>query len=424
MPDKRLRRWQAAIFVSTWAAYAGFYLTRRNYAVAQPAILREFGWTETDVGVVITLYLTAYAIGQFVHGWLGDRFGPRRMLAFGFGATILLSVGLGFQGSVLGFGLLYGLNGFAQSAGWPNVTKAMTMWFPAANRGRVMGIWGTNYSFGDAFATALAAWMLGTWGWRSVFWGPAIAGLGVAVLVVLILRDRPEDVGLPPVQVSEPVAESEPLLESLKPLLDTRVLRLGAAYFCLKFVRYTFVFWIGLYLVGQLEFTDEQAGYLQVPFPLAGLLGSVAAGFASDLLFDARRAPVAVIMLILLGGALGLLLALPTDLSTEPILFGLGLRTLAFGGTLALCGFMLYGPDMLVSGTAAMDFGSTKAASRVAGFVNGVGSIGAALSGVVIGVVSGHGWTAVFALLVVLVLACTVVTATLWNARDESAVEA
>jgi len=41
-----------------------------------------------------------------------------------------------------------------------------------------------------------------------------------------------------------------------------------------------------------------EAAYLQIPFPFAGLLGSIAAGFASDLFFDARHAPVAVLMLL------------------------------------------------------------------------------------------------------------------------------
>ncbi len=413
-----LRSRQVVIFVATWATYAGLYLTRKNYAVAQPSFAAEFGWTEADLGPVITAYLTAYAIGQFVHGWLGDRFGPRRMLAVGFAGTALLSAALGFAGTVAAFGLLYGLNGGFQSAGWPNVTKTMTAWFPVAARGRVMGLWGTNYPVGDAVATGLAAFILGSWGWRWAFWGPAVASAALGIVLVSVLRDRPEDVGLPPLADEGPSpAVDEGDGGSLAVLLQPRILALGAAYFSLKFVRYTFIFWIGIYLVGSMGFTSEQAGYLQVPFPLAGLFGIVVAGFASDLLFDARRAPVAVLMLVGLVGALLLLLVLPTDMSRDVVVAGLDVRTLVVGGTLALCGFLLYGPDMLIAGTAAMDFGSTRSAARVAGFVNGVGSIGAALSGVVVGALAVRGWTTVFAVLVALVVVSTAVTATLWNAR-------
>lgn len=89
------------------------------------------------------------------------------------------------------------------------------------------------------------------------------------------------------------------------------------------------------------------------------------------------------------------------------------------GSTLALCGFFVYGPDMLIAGTAAMDFGSVDAAARVAGFVNGVGSIGAALSGVVVARLAADSWHTVFALLVAMVLASAAVTATLWFTRPD-----
>ena len=86
--------------------------------------------------------------------------------------------------------------------------------------------------------------------------------------------------------------------------------------------------------------------------------------------------------------------------------------------SMALIGVLLYGPDMLVAGTAAMDFGTPAAAATVAGFVNGMGSIGAALSGVVVAwVADAWGWTAVFHLLVVMVLCCALVMASMWHER-------
>ncbi len=423
----RHARWQLLTFGATWLAYASFYLTRKNYAVAQPAFMEELGWTEGDVGPIITAYLAAYAVGQFVSGWLGDLVGARRMLAGGFAITVALSVGLGLSGTIAGFALLFGLNGFAQSTGWPSVTKAMTAWFPAKTRGRVMGLWGTNYPVGDALATGFAALLLGLWGWRASFFVPAAVLAVIGVGVIIVLRNRPEDVGLPPLvsdadadYVPESDAARPSLLESFRPVANRRTLALAGAYFCLKFVRYTFIFWIGLYLVDHLGFTHEEAGYLQVPFPLAGVFGSIVAGFASDLLFDSRRAPVAVLMLLGLVGALLVLIALPTDLDPTPIVGPLGMRGLVVAGTLALCGFFVYGPDMLIAGTAAMDFGSVGAAARVAGFVNGVGSIGAALSGVVVGSLAGGSWGTVFILLIAMVIGSAGVTATLWFAKADS----
>src|SRR5689334_21481164 len=90
------KRWRWVVFAATWIAYAAFYLTRKNYAIAQPQFIAELGWTKAEVGRIVTSYLTAYAIGQFVLGALGDRIGARVLLAFGFAATAALSATLGF----------------------------------------------------------------------------------------------------------------------------------------------------------------------------------------------------------------------------------------------------------------------------------------------------------------------------------------
>lgn len=54
-------------------------------------------------------------------------------------------------------------------------------------------------------------------------------------------------------------------------------------------------------------------------------------------------------------------------------------------GLLFVMGLTLYGPDSMISGAAAIDFGSAKAGATAAGFVNGCGSVGAVLGGLLPG---------------------------------------
>lgn len=407
-----LKRWRALIFGATWLAYAALYLTRKNYSVAQPAMMSEFGWTTQDAGLVITSYMTAYALGQFGNGLLADRLGGRRMLALGFALTVAMSASLGLVSGVACAAALCGVNGLAQSTGWPATARILAQWFPVSVRGRIMGWWGTSYPFGDAVATALAAAVLGAWGWRAAMWVPALLAATAGALVVTAVRDRPRDVGLSAVgpgtaarALVAPPTDPAPAQLPAAALRDRRVWTLGLAYFCLKFVRYTFVFWIGVWFVQVRGFTAAEAGALQVAFPLAGVAGTVFSGWASDRYFGARRAPVAVWMLLGLAGGLLALIALP---NTGVLL----------AAAMAVVGFFLFGPDMLVAGTAAMDYGSKAAAATVAGFVNGAGSIGAALCGVVVAAVAEAGsWRAVFGLLIAMTLICAGVLATLWHAR-------
>lgn len=404
----QMKKWRIVMFVCSWLTYATFYLTRKNYNVALPAFMADLDWSKTDVGIIGTAYLTVYAIGQFTNGTLADRFGPRIMIAVGIGLSAALSVGLGLTGTIVMMATLYGVNGFAQSMGWPSVTKAMTNWIPITMRGRVMGWWGTCYPAGDAIATGFAAVLLGAFGWRFSFILPAVAAVILGAVIVFVMRNHPRDVGLaantgPRMASGTPA----PWYASLKHLKNGRVITLGMSYFCLKFVRYAFLFWIGVYLVEKMQFSPEDAGYLQVPFPMLGLAGSVAGGWVSDRVFDARRAPAATFMLIGLALCILLLLVVPNNFWLVGAVYG-------------AVGFFLFGPDMLISGTAAMDFGSEEAAATVAGFVNGVGAIGAALQSTLIGWVSDrYGWAAVFYLLVMMVIVSTGITATLWNARGK-----
>jgi sugar phosphate permease len=183
---------------------------------------------------------------------------------------------------------------------------------------------------------------------------------------------------------------------------------LGASYFCVKFVRYAFMFWLSTYLVTSLGFWPDRAGYMNVILPLAGFLGAVAAGYASDRLFGSRRAPASAIMLVGLAGGVSLYGGSAGDPLLGPLL-------------LALVGFMTFGPDTLISGTAAMDFGTRRGAATAAGFINGMGSVGAAVQGILVGwVAMRFGWPAVFSLLVAIALCGAGLQAAMWNARGSN----
>jgi sugar phosphate permease len=68
---------------------------------------------------------------------------------------------------------------------------------------------------------------------------------------------------------------------------------------------------------------------------------------------------------------------------------------------LALIGALLYGPDSILCGAAAMDAGGPRAAAMATGFVNGIGSIGPILQGLLIPPFAlRYGWQAMFPLFV------------------------
>ena len=128
---------------------------------------------------------------------------------------------------------------------------------------------------------------------------------------------------------------------------------------------------------------------MSVAFEAGGIVSVILFGVFSDKLRRWSRSALAAL------GLLGLALALVAYAQT-----GTGVRENVI--LLALVGAALFGPDALLCGAAAQDAGGPHAAAMATGFVNGLGSIGAVLTGLVVPVISGDGWQTLFPVLTVL----------------------
>jgi sugar phosphate permease len=234
-------------------------------------------------------------------------------------------------------------------------------------------------------ASPFAGWwaytLIGTWH-AAFISSAAVVGL-VAVLFFIFQRNTPQDVGLPAVDIEPELTAEEAdaqskisILEPLKEILRNRtVLVLGLAYFLLKPARYAILLWGPVIVFEQMP-TVGKVGAAIIPtaFELAGLLGPILLGLASDKVFGARRMPACVLSLLALTVTLALFMG---ALHTGSVLLVVVL--------LFVMGLTLYGPDSMISGAAAIDFGTAKAGATAAGFVNGCGSVGAILGGLLPG---------------------------------------
>src|SRR5437899_8141863 len=96
-PNRQYDRWRWQVFAITWLAYAGFYLTRKSFAVAKIEMGKATGLGLTDVQMswVDGASLTTYALGQFVWGAFGDRYGTRKVVLFGMLGSVLAAIAMG-----------------------------------------------------------------------------------------------------------------------------------------------------------------------------------------------------------------------------------------------------------------------------------------------------------------------------------------
>lgn len=369
-PGGKLRRYQIQIFGATWLAYAGYYFCRMNFYVVKKALQDNLHLSTEQLGHLGTAYLMGYMIGQFSSAFLGRKLGPKLLLLAGTAISVACNVALGFSNLFWSFLIFMALNGMAQGTGWPGCIGSLGHWFKRRQRGSVLGVWSTCYQAGPFLASNFAGLMLGQLGYRWAYFGASIVLLAIWAVVFVFHPDTPENVGLEPVTEDEEQAEPapapkgrrEPLGWSLQVVIT--ILMMGTIYFCIKFVRYLLFSWTAYFLGRNFGLKGDQAAYLSTIFYAAGFGGVLFAGFASDRIFKGRRSLISLLMLF--GMALAFVL-----------MASLGAGSLVmFSVSMGLAGFMLYGPDSLLSGVGAIDVGSRRGALTAAGIINGMGSAG------------------------------------------------
>lgn len=416
------RVWRRRIFAVTWLAYAGFYLCRKNLSVTMPLLSADLGYSNLQLANIFFGYSLLYALGQFGFGVLADRFGSRAIVSLGLIIAVLSNLMMGFAGSLVALTVLACLNGTGQSAGWPGLVKTMAAWFRHRERGVVMAWWTTNYVIGGFVGTIFATfvvtshWLFPSWGWHRGFWVPAMALFAVTLVFFTLVRNRPADAGLPEIAASEDGFRTQPRsslgahssVETartyLRMLGDLEVWTVAIGALFSKVTRYSFLFWLPLYLSQKLKYGAGEAGYTSSLFELAGFGGALLGGYLSDKFMQSRRLPVAALMMWGLAGACWL----------HPTLAGLG--HVGVAASICLIGIMNYGPDTLLQGAASQDVGARWGVGKASGFVDGVSSLGQLCSSYLVGYVAQkYGWDRLFYVFVVLALLGGAIMATRWN---------
>lgn len=151
---KAVRKWTLSpptiVLALLCAMYFLFFLNRTNLAIAGPAIQRELGLSNTDLGLAFAAFGIPYALLQPFGGAVGDKFGPRRTLVL---CTLIVCVATGWIGAAGGMvSLILArlLLGIGEGAGFPTATRAMTAWTPKGRWGFAQGITHTFSRVGNA----------------------------------------------------------------------------------------------------------------------------------------------------------------------------------------------------------------------------------------------------------------------------------
>ncbi|MDR5762724.1 MFS transporter [Caballeronia sp. LZ035] len=400
---------------------------RANFGIALPYLKKEYHISNTEAGLIVSLFSFAYGFVQIPVGLLYKRLSERTAGLLFSVFMILTSVFTGLMGTTSSVLLLMTYRvGLGLSEGPLGIgcTNVINRWFPKREKGTAAGLWIAASKLGPLIVPSVCLIVINLWGWREIFYVFAIPGIVLALVWLVLVTNSPDEnrfcspaerryiadesshdqhAGRTPIRAQmTPMPRLDainrtkrvPQLETIRQVFSSwNIFGIALGYGCMIGISNIFISWIPTYLVTVKGFASVKMGFLaSAPF-IGAVTGNMLGGIISDRLLGGRRKPMMML------GALGtmimtfLLIDAPDSVAY-------------LGGALMLAGLML---GIGFAGYSAYPMGlATKATYPTAfGIVNSLGQIGGACAPLAVGLLlDRYSWTAVFLYMVGTALLC------------------
>jgi ACS family glucarate transporter-like MFS transporter len=265
------------------------YLDRTSISVAGARITEDLHLTETQFGWLQAAFSIAYGIFQIPMGILGDRKGVRGVLL---GIVVWWSLFTFLTGLSSTFAVLLVVRflfAVGEAGAFPNISIAISKWFPAQERARAQGYIWMFSRVGAALSPLIIVPVQRAYGWHAVFYLFGIIGIIWGVVWFFWFRENPAQMpGISEKEVME-IEANRKIKKVTQPLSFRKLLRnknlwaLVMMYFLYMFGAYFFLSWLPKYLRQGRGFSESEMGFFSsMPFVL-GAVGCFLGGYLSDI---------------------------------------------------------------------------------------------------------------------------------------------
>jgi len=354
------------------------YLDRQVLSILKPILKDEFALTDQGYALLVNLFTVCYALMYPVSGWLIDKFGARKTMAFGIIGWSIASICTGLSNTFLTFALSRCLLGLCEPTTYPAQIKVITTWFSGRQRATANTLSVAGGPIGAIIAPPFIAWLVLVLDWHWAFIIPGIIGIVIVVVWLLLYREAPAN-----------ILEESARLEtkgfstvsfkwnqlwgrrSLWGIILVRFITDPVWYFC--------AFWMPGYLQEKTGLSLTQMGkYGWIPFLIGNVVAFGAAAW-SDRRVKRGTTPLRSrkIMLTLASVIMPLMLFIPNDA-------GIVVTMLKFCVITGIALSWTYTAGMLPAETFPLKNGSS-----VMGISAGIGAVGAVFFNYLIGQVMG-----------------------------------
>ena len=373
---RTIRKLTIRIVPLLMVCYFVAYLDRVNVGFAALTMNKALGITATQFGFGAGIFFLTYFLFEVPSNLALHRFGARKWIARIMLTWGLLSGAMAVVTSVNGFYALRLLLGAAEAGFFPGIIFYLTLWFPAAYRGRIVGYFMAAVPLSTVLGAPVSGYLLqmdgvgGLAGWQWLFIMEAVPALILAGVVLLTLTDRPAEAHwLAPnernwltrrLDVEHNNRRDAHGMSVLQALVNPRVLALALVYFGAVACLYGVGFWLPQIVKG-FGLTNVATGFVTAIPYVIGTAGMVWWGHRSDHQME-RKGHVAIGLALAAAGIAGSTAF--GDPTLKMVLFSVG----AFGVFVVLPVFWTLPTAFLSGAAAAAGIAVINALGNLAGF--------------------------------------------------------
>jgi len=288
------------------------YIDRQVLPAVAPAMQRDLGLTDTEIGAMEAALLLSFTVLAPVFGRLGDRYSRTRLMA---AAAVMWSIATGlvawvdrspvlpgalrlhlpFIGFValssvaLGICVVRAVVGVGESS-YSTITPTLIAdYFPLQRRATALGVFQAAIPMGFALGYVFGPVLAHFFGWRVAFMGVGLPGLIVAFFVAR-LREPQRGAHDTPARNSETVAPQSWWRTTVQIFTTRNWLVSTAGYTALTFALGAFATWAIIMLVRDKHMSDTNAGLVLGSVSLVGgAAGTFCGGWIADRVVAKRR---------------------------------------------------------------------------------------------------------------------------------------
>lgn len=235
------------------------YIDRQNVSFAKLEMVGDLGMSEYAYGLGASLFFIGYFIFEVPSNLLLDRFGASKWFARILVSWGIVTVALAYTQNATMFYILRFLLGACEAGFFPGALYLLTLWYPSAYRGTMVGLFMIFSAFANAIGAPLGGAMLdlnglyGMAGWQWVFLVTGVPAIIAGIITLFYLPDLPskasflsdtEKAWLKDRLAAENSGMGQNASDGFRALINPRVLLMALCYVGFPLAAYGLSYWL------------------------------------------------------------------------------------------------------------------------------------------------------------------------------------